>query len=189
MSPVLLAAEEATQNPFLPATYDILWATVCLVIIGVFFYRKLLPKVNTMLDERAAKIEGGIERAEQLQAEAAAALADHKSQLAGAFQEAAQIRDQAQHEGGQILAEARARAQDEADRIVAAAVQQIEIERQHAVVALRGEVGTLAVELASRIVGESLADEARRSRVVDRFLDDLEAELTAPGASTPAREV
>ena len=39
---------------------------------------------------------------------------------------------------------------------------------------LRAEVGTLATELASRIVGESLADQARQSRMVDRFLDELE---------------
>lgn len=183
MSPVLLAAEEATQNPFLPATYDIIWATVCLVIIGVFVYRTLLPKMNAMLDERADKIEGGIARAEAVQAEADAALTEHKQLLAGAILEAAQIREHAQVEGTQIVAESRSRAKEEADRIVAAAMQEIEIERQHAVVSLRTEVGSLAVELASKIVGESLADEARRSRVIDRFLDDLDAELSAPSAT------
>ena len=51
---------------------------------------------------------------------------------------------------------------------------------------LRGEVGALATELASKIVGESLADEARRSRVVERFLDDIEASAVASGAG-PAK--
>ena len=51
---------------------------------------------------------------------------------------------------------------------------QIEAERQQALTALRTEVGNLATELASRIVGESLTDEARQSRMVDRFLDELE---------------
>jgi F-type H+-transporting ATPase subunit b len=37
-------------------------------------------------------------------------------------------------------------------------------------------VGSLATELASRIVGESLTDEARQGRMVDRFLDGLEAQ-------------
>jgi F-type H+-transporting ATPase subunit b len=65
-----------------------------------------------------------------------------------------------------------------------AAQAQIAADRQQAFASLRNEVGTLAVELASKIVGESLADEARQSRVVDRFLAELE---TAEGAQSGAR--
>ena len=50
----------------------------------------------------------------------------------------------------------------------------ITAERQQTIVALRSEVGALATELASRIVGESLADDARQQRVIDAFLADLE---------------
>lgn len=175
---VVLAAEEAAPNPFLPAGYDILWSTVCIVIIGLFFYRKLLPSVLKVLDERTEKIEGGLARAEQAQADADAALADHRRALDEARHEAARLREEAQAEGSQIVAESRTRAQAEANRIVANAQRQIEAERQAAVVSLRAEVGLLATELASRIVGESLKDDARRSRVVDRFLDELDAEIT-----------
>jgi F-type H+-transporting ATPase subunit b len=68
----------------------------------------------------------------------------------------------------------RDQAQAEARRVTEAAQSQIEAERQQALTSLRAEVGTLATELASRIVGESLADQARQSRMVDRFLDELE---------------
>jgi F-type H+-transporting ATPase subunit b len=64
----------------------------------------------------------------------------------------------------------------ERERIIASANAQIEADRQQALTTLRAEVGTLAVELASRIVGESLADEARQSRMVDRFLAELDQE-------------
>ena len=56
----------------------------------------------------------------------------------------------------------------------ASAHASIEAERQQAVTSLRNEVGALAVELASKIVGEALDDQARQSRIVDRFLEDLE---------------
>ena len=56
-----------------------------------------------------------------------------------------------------------------------AAQSQIDADRQQALTSLRSEVGALATELASRIVGESLTDTARQSRMVDRFLDELEA--------------
>lgn len=175
----VLAAEEATQNPFLPAGYDIFWSTVCIVIIGFYFYKKLLPGLTKVLDERTAKIEGGIARAEEVQAAADTALAEHKRELAEARQEAARIREDAQVEGLEIVADSRARAQDEANRIVENAKRQIEAERQHAVVSLRSEIGALATELASRIVGESLLDDARRSRVIDRFLDELDADVSS----------
>ena len=68
---------------------------------------------------------------------------------------------------------AREQAKAEARRITEAAQAQIEAERQQALISLRTEVGTLATELASRIVGESLTDEARQRRMVDRFLDEL----------------
>lgn len=172
----VLAAEE-TPNPFLPPFYDIFWSTVCLVIIGLFFYKKLLPGLKRVLDERTAKIEGGLQRAEEAEVAATAALASHREALDEARHEAARIREQATAEGAQIVAESRARAHAEADRIVANAQRQIEAERQAAVVSLRAEVGSLATDLASRIVGESLLDDARRSRVVDRFLDELDAEV------------
>jgi len=93
--------------------------------------------------------------------------------------EAARLREVARVEGVAIVADLRAKASEEAGRILETAQRQIEAERQQAVVSLRSEVGALATELASKIIGESLADEVRQSRVVDRFLDELEASTAA----------
>ena len=177
---VVTAAGEEVEGIrlLIPAGYDILWSTVVLVVIAVAFYKVVLPKFQAVLDERTAKIEGGIAKAESAQAEAAAQLAEYQQLLADARSEAARIREDARAEGAQILAESRTRAQEEAARIVETAQRQIDAERQQAAVSLRADVGTLATELASKIVGESLEDEARRSRVVDRFLDELEAGTT-----------
>jgi F-type H+-transporting ATPase subunit b len=133
-----------------------------------------VPRFEAMYAERTAAIEGGIEKAQEAQAKATEALHRYEAQLAEARAEAGQIREEARGQGAQILAEMRDQAQAEAARIKAAADQQIAAERQQAVVQLRGDVGRLATDLASRIVGESLEDEARQSRVVDRFLDELE---------------
>jgi F-type H+-transporting ATPase subunit b len=161
-----------------PAMYDLVWSVVVLVIIALLF-RQVLPKFQAVLDERTAKIEGGLALAESAQAEAAAALAEYNQQLQDARTEAARIREDARTEGAQILAELRAKAAEDAARIVETAHRQIEAERTQASVSLRSEVGALATELASRIVGEALEDSARQSRVVDRFLDELEATTTA----------
>lgn len=173
---------------FIPPTYDWLWSLIVTVVIGFFFYKYLLPKMNAILDERSAKIEGGIALAEKVQAEAAQAKAETAAELEEARSAAAGIKEEASNDGAAIVAEARTKAQAEAARIVEAAHRQIEAERASAVVSLREEIGGLATELASKIVGESLADDARQSRVIDRFLDDLDRDLADAPVAAPATE-
>lgn len=172
-----VAAETQPQgiDLFLPAGYDLFWSAVVLVIIAGAFYKFILPQMNKVLDERASLIEGGIEKAEAAQKQADEALAQQQQLLAEARSEAAQVREEARAEGTAIVKELRAKASEEAERISETARRQIEADRQAATVSLRTEVGALATELASKIVGESLEDSARQSRVVDRFLDELEA--------------
>ncbi|MDF9876305.1 F-type H+-transporting ATPase subunit b [Cellulosimicrobium cellulans] len=185
----LNVAAETGEEPqgidlFLPAGYDILWSSVIMIVIAIVFYKAVLPKFQAILDERTAKIEGGLAKAESAQAEAAAALAEYHQQLQEARTEAAKIREDARAEGSAIVADLRVKASDDAARIVETAHRQIEAERQQAAVSLRNDVGLLATELASKIVGESLTDSARQSRVVDRFLDELEA--AGPAAASAA---
>lgn len=178
----ILAAETETVEGWrllVPATYDLVWSSVVLVVIAVVFYKLVLPKFQAVLDERTEKIEGGLAQAANAQEEAAAAKAEYEQQLQDARTEAAKIREDARAEASAIVAESREKATAEQARITESAQRQIEAERQQAAVQLRADVGSLATELASKIVGESLADEARRSRVVERFLDELDAQTTA----------
>lgn len=172
---ILAAAEETLINPLLPEFYDILWSAVCFVIILVFFWKKFLPSLKKTLDARADAIEGGMNRAEKAQAEAAEALEHYKAQLADARGEAAKIREQARIDGNTILAELKEQASAEAARITASAQATIEAERQSALVSLRAEVGSLAIDLASGVIGESLNDDKKATAIVDRFLAELEA--------------
>lgn len=173
----------ASDNPLIPAIYDIVWSAVVLVILGFFFIKYLLPKLNVVLDERAATIEEGLKLTEQAKLDAQQARETRDAEIAAARQEAAGIRDQANNDGAAIVAEAKSQASGEATRILAQAQRQIEAERTSAVVSLREEIGGLATELAGKIVGETLADDARQSRVIDRFLDDLDASVSTQGAS------
>ena len=173
------AAEEEAPNPLLPAVYDIIWSAVCFAIILVFFVWKFLPAIKKTLDARAEAIEGGIKKAEIAQAEAAAALAQYQDQLAEGRAEAAKIREQARADGQKIIAELKEQAAVEAARVTATAQAQIEAERQAAVTSLRAEVGTLAIDLASGVIGQSLSDDKKASALVDQFLADLESDEKA----------
>ena len=52
---------------------------------------------------------------------------------------------------------------------------QIEAEKSKAVNELRLDVSKLAIDLASKIVGASLQDDARAKAVIDQFIKDLES--------------
>ena len=185
----ILAAEEPTQAtgwgselPIIPHPGEVIIGLVFFAIVLWVMTKYVVPRLEALYAERSAEIEGGIAKAEQAQAEASAALEEYRAQLADARAEAGRIREEARAEGAQIVAELRAQAQAEAARITSSASQQIAAERQQAVVQLRTDVGRLATDLASRIVGEALADEARQSRVIDRFLDELE-QVEAPSTA------
>jgi F-type H+-transporting ATPase subunit b len=168
-----LAAEQL-QNPLVPDLTELIVGALTFGIIFFALWKVLIPRLNQTLEERTDKIEGGLQRAEETQAEANETLARYREQLAEARHEAARLREQAREQGAQIIAEMREQAQAEGRRLVEAAHAQIEADRQQALQSLRTEVGGLAVDLASRVVGESLTDEARQRRVVERFLDELD---------------
>jgi F-type H+-transporting ATPase subunit b len=141
MLPSVLSAAAETANPLIPSAPDLIWSTVIFIVLFIFFWKKILPSVQKTLDARAELIEGGIKKAENAQAEAAAALEKYNEQLAEARAEAAKIRDQARQDGTKILTELKEQASTEAARITASASAQIEAERPSALVSLRAEVG------------------------------------------------
>jgi F-type H+-transporting ATPase subunit b len=164
---------EKTHSVLIPELPDLLWGTIAFVIILVVMIWKAVPRLNAALDARSDAIAGGIKRAEEAQAEAKAALDKYNAQLAEARGEAGRIKDEAREDAKRIRAELVEQAQAEAARIVAAGQAQIEAERSSALASLRTEVGTLALDLASGVIGESLADDKKATGIVDRFLADL----------------
>ncbi|HEY0543625.1 MAG TPA: F0F1 ATP synthase subunit B [Actinoallomurus sp.] len=167
-------AAEKNPNPLLPDAAELIFGTIAFLVVLFVLGKMLIPRIQQTLAERTDAIEGGLKRAEEAQDEAQKVLEQYKEQLAEARHEAARLREEAREQGAQIIAEMREQAQAEAQRVIDQAHAQIEADRQQAFTRLRTEIGELAVDLAGRIVGESLEDEARRRGTVDRFLDQLE---------------
>lgn len=174
------APGEAGSAPILPYWPELVFGFIAFAAIYYVVKTKVVPNLEKAYAERTAAIEGGIHKAEEAQQQAQDALEQYKAQLAEARGEGSRIRAEAQEQGAAIIVELRTLAQTEANRITEAAHRQIEAERQQAMISLRGEVGRLSTELASRIVGESLQEEARQSGIVDRFLADLESGAVRP---------
>ena len=179
----ILAADE---NPLIPATSEIILGLITFAIVVGVLVRYVFPRMEQTFQARRDAIEGGIKRAEQAQAEAQRLLEQYRAQLTEARTEAAQIRDGARAEGQRIVDEMRVQAQAESARIVQRGEEQLAAQRQQIVRELRGEIGSLAVQLAERVVGESLAEDERQRRTVDRFLDSLDGMQAPAMVGAPA---
>jgi F-type H+-transporting ATPase subunit b len=174
-----LASEE--PNPLLPHLSEIIVGLVAFGLLFAFLAWKVYPIFEKTYAARAEAIEGGIRRAEEAQAEANRLLEEYREQLAEARTEATRIRDEARAEGAQIIEEMRTEAQSQAQRIIERGEQQLGAERERLVHDIRADMGNLAVTLAERIVGEALADEARRAGTVERFLNELDESAGTSG--------
>lgn len=175
-----LEGEGIDLGPLLPEYPSEIIAGIALfILIWIVVAKKVVPIFEKTYAERVEEIQGGIEKAEVAQAEAAAALAEYREQLASAREEASRIREEAKTQAAVAAAEMRQAAQEESARLLETARAQVAAERAHVVQELRGEIGGLATQLAGRIVGESLEDDERARRSVERFIAELEAEAGA----------
>lgn len=179
----MVLAAEGEPNPLLPHTSEIIVGVVAFALLYFFLKKFVFPVFEQTFAERRDAIEGGMERAKTAEEEAKELLAQYREQLADARHEAARLRESAREQGVQIIAEMRDQAQAEGRRLVEQSHQQIEADKAQALAQLRSEVGTLATVLAGRIVGESLEDDARQRRVVDRFLEELESRADSGATS------
>jgi F-type H+-transporting ATPase subunit b len=171
----IIAAESEVNILRLPLD-ELIIGTLAFGIVFFALAKFAFPAISKTLEDRADAIEGGLARAENSQAEAAAMLEEYRAQLADARGEAANIRAEAQAEKTVMIESARGEAAAAAASVTERAQAQIEAERSQAMASLRRDVSELALTLASKVVGESLTDDARARASVDRFIADLEVE-------------
>jgi F-type H+-transporting ATPase subunit b len=171
----IIAAESEVNILRLPLD-ELIIGTLAFGIVFFALAKFAFPAISKTLEARADAIEGGLARAENSQAEAAAMLEEYRAQLADARGEAANIRAEAQAEKTVMIETARGEAAAAAATVTERAQAQIEAERSQAMASLRRDVSELALTLAGKVVGESLTDDARARASVDRFIADLEVE-------------
>jgi F-type H+-transporting ATPase subunit b len=171
---VLAATEGEEHNPLLPETNELIWGAVAFLVLFAIMSKVAFPSIQRTLAERSSNIEGKLEQAERERQEAQRLLAEYKQRLDDAHQEARRLVEQARTNADRLETELRAQAEDQAARIIERAQDTINAERERAMQSLRNDVGGLAVDLAARIVGESL-DRDRQLRLVDQFLAELDS--------------
>jgi len=168
----LAKAATSDKADLYPHWNDLIMGAICFAIVYFFMAKFVIPAMNKMLDERRAKIQGEMEKAESTRTEADHILSDYKSQLAGARDEANRIIEEARKTAEQLGKDMAAKADEQAQATVARAQEEIRAERDRALQELRVQVGDIAVELAGRVVGSSL-DKAAHERLIDEYIDQV----------------
>ena len=166
-------------NPLIPAWGEVIIGTIAFAILCWVLIAKVFPRFEQVYQERHDAIEGGIERAEKAQAEAQRTLEQYRAQLAEARSEANRIREEAREQAAQICEELRVAAERDMAARQETFERELLAERTQVVGQLRREVGEIAVELATRIVGHELESSDRQRQIVDDFISGLEAQQSA----------
>ena len=175
---VVLAATEAPHEEpsgldlVLPATAELLWGLVGFALLMAILFKFVFPKMNTMLDERSAKIQGQMEEAESQRQQAEQLRRQYEEQLADARNQGNTLVEESRAQAERVRADVLAKAEEEAQQIRDRARADIDAERGRIVQDLRGQVATLSVELAGRIVQRELNPEQHR-QLVDQYINEL----------------
>jgi F-type H+-transporting ATPase subunit b len=179
---LLAATAEETNDAadLYPHWEELVVGAVAFAILFYFMWRWVLPRLNSVLEERRQKIQGELERAEGTRAEADEILADYRRQLAGAREESGRVIEEARRTAEQLRQDLQARAEEEAQATVARAQDEIRAERDRVFQELRAQVAEIAVELAGRVVGESL-DASAHERLIDRYIDEIASDGNGRG--------
>jgi F-type H+-transporting ATPase subunit b len=169
----VLAQESVSDKEDLyPHAAELIVGAVAFVFLFFFMWKWVIPRLNTLLDDRRAQIQGQLESAEQTRQQAERELADYRSQLAGAREEANRIIEEARATAEQFRHDIQGKAEEESRLIVARAQDEIRAERDRVFNELRTQVGEIAVSLAGRVVGAEL-DTKSHERLIDDYIDQV----------------
>jgi F-type H+-transporting ATPase subunit b len=177
MHEVLLAlaaaqAEGEMGGPFTLEPGLIIWTWVVFIALFLLLRRFAWPAILRTTEERELRIRTQLEEAERLNAEARAALEEHKKLLAGARQESHQLlavtKSAAEKEREALLS----RTREEQEHLLDRAKKEIAAERERALAELRRDAVDLSLAAASKLIGARL-DAAGDRKLVEQYLASL----------------
>lgn len=160
--------------------FQVVIAAANFIVFLVLMWQFAFKPISGMLAERRSRIEQGLRDAEQARKDRESAEQERLTALSEARREANDILARAQKIAQETRDADIAATREELERMRTRASDEIAAEKQRALAELRSEVADLALQAASRVVGETMTDQRQR-RLVEEFLAD------PSGASTSAK--
>ena len=177
----VLAQESVSDKKDLyPQASELIVGAIAFAILFFFMWKWVVPRVNTLLEERRAQIQGQLESAEQTRQQAERELAEYRKQLANAREDANRIIEEARETAEQFRRDIQAKAEEESRNIVARAQDEIRAERDRVFNELCAQVADIAVSLAGRVVGAEL-DTKSHERLIEEYIEQVASGANGQG--------
>jgi F-type H+-transporting ATPase subunit b len=175
-----LAAAEGGESglggPFALEPGLMIWTWIVFIVLLLALRKYAWPPIVRLTEEREQKIAAQLADAERLNAEAAAALEEHRKLLASAKEEAHGLINEAKGVAEQERQHLLTKAQEEHDRLLDRAKREIETERERAVGDLRREAVELSLAAAAKLIERQLDSDTDR-QLVENYLASLGDDL------------
>ena len=150
----------------------ILWTIITFIILLFILSRVAWKPLVHALQAREQGIRDAMTKAEEARVEAERLLAENKKAMARANEETARILKEGRELAEQMKNEIVAKAHESAKTMMTQAKDDIQREKETALLQLKNEVADLAVNVAEKIIDETL-DDAKRKKIVDKAIQTL----------------
>ena len=150
----------------------VFWTLLTFVIVGLVLRRVAWGPLLESVNEREKQIQSSIDAAKRERAEAEKLLSEQKTAIAAARAESAEALRKTQSDMEKLREDLMGRSKKEAEELKADARKTIEAEKVKAIADLKNEAGTLAIQIAEKLLGEELKEGKHRA-LVDQFVQDL----------------
>jgi len=163
---------QKAPSPILPATNELIWGGISFVVLLVLLSKFAFPALKKGMDDRTERIRKDLDEAEGAKTEADRIREDYARQLADAKAEAGRIIEEARQAADSVRRDLTARAEAEAQELRQRNAEQLEAERARLMGEIRGQVSTLAIELAEKVVEANL-DQATNTRLIESYISQV----------------
>ncbi|MCX7921026.1 MAG: F0F1 ATP synthase subunit B [Clostridia bacterium] len=151
-----------------------IWTFVNLMLLYFLLKKLLFGRLTLYMDNRTKSIKESIDNAEKAKADAAELKKKYEDQLRSAKDEASKIIDEARSKANKEYDSIIADAKKDAEGVLVKAREEIERERDQMLSDIKGQVASLALAAASKVV-EANMDTASNRALVDKFIDEAGA--------------
>ena len=143
-----------------------------LFLLKKFAWKPILSAVN----ERESSIKNALEAAKEARAEMESLQSDNQRILKEARAEKEALLKEARNTKAEIIASAKEEAQQEAQKILSQAQAAIRNEKRAAINALKEQVGSIALDIAEKVLKNELEHKDKQMQLVNQLLEDTDLE-------------
>lgn len=151
------------------------WMTIVFLVVLFILWKYGFPVITKMVKERKAFIDESLRKAQEANEKLANIQAESESILQQTREQQAKILKEANATRNAIVEQAQSKAKEEGARILNEAKAAIETEKQNAIREIRGQVATLSIQIAEKVLRQNLGDEQKQMELIDRMLDEVTA--------------